>query len=92
MVTLTGSAFAPTGNLVLSGSNVLSGPLPSEDGRTLRFAIPAFQRPSCQVLPTPGVACPQFAVAIEPGVSLGVAVRTTQGASNSVPFVVTAPE
>jgi hypothetical protein len=92
-VTLTGTGFAPTGNLVFfgrSGGVVAPTLLSAADGRTLSLVVPRVAVPPCQVLRAPGQACPQFVEEIQPGTNT-VAVMTPDGTSNSLNFSVTAP-
>jgi hypothetical protein len=92
-VTLTGTGFAPTGNLVFfgrSGGVVVPTLLSSADGRTLSLVVPQLAVPPCQVLRTPGQACPQFVEGIQPGTNI-VAVMTPEGTSNTLSFSVTVP-
>ena len=93
-VTLTGTAFAATGNLVLFAPTslpdvVVPAQIPSADGHTITFTVPGVVRPPCQVVPAPEQPCPQYVLGISPGMSVQVAVQTPQGTSNSLTFSVT---
>src|SRR5262249_41151063 len=92
-VTVTGVGFTPTGNMIQM-ANILvptlrgvTGPIASADGRTLTFNVPVGICPPC-AFSTPACLAPCFAV--RPG-SYHISVTNSNGLSNSLLFVVSAP-
>jgi hypothetical protein len=83
MVTLTGSGFKEKGNAVKFGDGYVRE-LPSEDGKTLKFAVPdGLDRCS-----PGGTPCPGGYARVKPG-AYEVSVVTAEGSSASITFTVT---
>ncbi len=80
-VTVIGSGFASTGNLVdFAGSQVAT--VNSTNGTSLSFVVPSVYPPSCT-----STACSEAAVLIQPG-TYSISVVSNGKTSNSLSFVV----
>ena len=84
-VTVTGSGFTPTGDMVNFSSGTLTNISSSANNTTVTFSVPESVGPSCP----PGKACPMFMLVVTPG-TYSVSVTNGNGAtSNTLPFTVT---
>ena len=83
-VTVSGSNFDATGNIVVFGSLVVAANVNSSDGLSLTFTIPSYVSQYC----APGSMCPSFATLLDPG-TYQLNVINSKGTSNSVSFTVT---
>jgi hypothetical protein len=83
-VTVTGSNFAPTGNIINFGIGALPG-YSSSDGKTLQFNVPSTLSQNCAT--TVGAACPNFIQMVNG--TYNVWVTNANGTSNAKTFTVT---
>ncbi len=79
-VTVYGSGFASTGNIVYFGSGAITG-VSSYDGKALSFLAPQYLSPYC----APGMYCAQYVVNVTPG-TYEVSIDNGFSRSNVVTF------
>jgi len=84
-VTITGSGFVPTGNVIEFSGNAVGDSVDSSNGTTITFMIPNSLYLLCSIMGR----CPGPIIPIRTQ-TYNVAVDSNSQLSNSVPFTVTA--